>query len=320
MLYNGFLQKISTRFTGLLNEISAGLNFDYGPEFEIAICTALNAVLPSRFGICRGWIVTRDGQRAGDDIIIYDRDRFSTLRLLPSRDFAHKEEIPVEAACAYIEAKHTLHLLGVGSQSLDKASRQALAARSLPRKARPHGQIEPYMNGVLDYEVNEWWPDRRNPLFTAIFARRVRLDEKAPAEATKEEIRDGLKQANRDLIQGILEGEDKALADAPEGQNPDSYRPDLLVLGENTVSIPLLIVPPGKLVFTTPFSLPGKTQMWQANAPGLGFGMGVCSLLFALDSMQLGRMPWSALVHDAMVTANPERAEKFLDVSKMDEV
>src|SRR5262249_21823428 len=105
MLYNDYLSKISTRFRNLLDEISANSNFDYGPEFEIALCVALRAVLPSRFGVCRGWVVPGSGNPAGDDLVIYDRDRFSTLRMIEQDNFARKEEIPLEAVCAYIEAK-----------------------------------------------------------------------------------------------------------------------------------------------------------------------------------------------------------------------
>ena len=47
VLYNDYLGKISKRFKGLLDEISANVNFDYGPEFEIGLCVALRAILPS---------------------------------------------------------------------------------------------------------------------------------------------------------------------------------------------------------------------------------------------------------------------------------
>ena len=61
VLYNDYLSKISKRFKGLLDEIGANVNFDYGPEFEIGLCVALRAILPSRFGITRGWVVPATG-------------------------------------------------------------------------------------------------------------------------------------------------------------------------------------------------------------------------------------------------------------------
>ena len=108
MFYDGYLQTVATRFDAFFREISAEYNFDNGPEFEIALCKALRVVLPSRFGVCRGFVTTAGGDAVGDDIIIFHRERFGTLRLLEQDTFAQKEKIPLETVCAYIEAKHTL--------------------------------------------------------------------------------------------------------------------------------------------------------------------------------------------------------------------
>ena len=82
MAYGDYLQTISVKFENLFQDISVQHNFDYGPEFEIALCKALRIILPAKFGICRGFAVTLDGDIAGDDIIIFDNERFPTLRLL----------------------------------------------------------------------------------------------------------------------------------------------------------------------------------------------------------------------------------------------
>ena len=111
MKYSGYLQRFG-QFESLFELIAARYNFDYGDEFEFALCDALRAILPERFGVCRGFIVASDGRSAGDDLIIFDRIRFPTLRLLRQDSFARKEQIPVEAVYAYIEAKHTLVLTG----------------------------------------------------------------------------------------------------------------------------------------------------------------------------------------------------------------
>ena len=55
----------------------------------------LRIFLPSKYGVCRGFVVNRHGDKAGDDIIIYDQEKFPTLRLLPKDDFSLKEEIPI---------------------------------------------------------------------------------------------------------------------------------------------------------------------------------------------------------------------------------
>lgn len=61
MSYGDYLDNITHRCASLLGDISAGYNFDYGVEFEIALCHLLRAVLPSKYGICRGFVVSFDG-------------------------------------------------------------------------------------------------------------------------------------------------------------------------------------------------------------------------------------------------------------------
>ena len=87
-----------------------GYSFDYGPEFEIAVCEVLRIALPDRFGVARGYVVSADGSFAGDDIIIYEKARFPTLGLRGKDSYLKKEYIPAEAVYCYIEAKHTLHI------------------------------------------------------------------------------------------------------------------------------------------------------------------------------------------------------------------
>src|SRR5580692_9222880 len=101
--YDGFVKNLAARFDEALNEIAAVYNFDFGNEFEVAICKVLRRAIPHRYGICRGFVVNAEGQAAGDDIIIYDRIRFPTLRALGQEDYSLKEKIPIEAVYAYIE-------------------------------------------------------------------------------------------------------------------------------------------------------------------------------------------------------------------------
>ena len=61
--YNDYIRKVSSRFNAHLDEIAAYYNFDLGNEYEIAICKALRATLPERFGICRGFVVTAEGKK-----------------------------------------------------------------------------------------------------------------------------------------------------------------------------------------------------------------------------------------------------------------
>jgi len=106
--YSDYVKTLSDRFQSNLNTIEAEHGFDYGPEFEVAICKTLRSALPDRYGIARGFVVNAQSVKAGDDIVIFERSRFPTLRLHDRDDYSRKEYIPIEAAYCYIEAKHTL--------------------------------------------------------------------------------------------------------------------------------------------------------------------------------------------------------------------
>jgi len=92
-------------------------NYEVGDEFEIALCKAFRLLLPERYGVCRGCIgfeeIVGPGEtkeyKEGDDVIIYDKQVFPTLRLL-GNDPAKLETVPVEAVLAYFECKHTIYL------------------------------------------------------------------------------------------------------------------------------------------------------------------------------------------------------------------
>lgn len=106
--YNNYVIDLNNKFQRRLDDIAADHNFDYGNEFEIAVCEVLREFLPLKYGICRGHVVSFDGNKTGDDIIIYDQERFPTLRLNRRDNFSRKENIPIEAVYAYFEAKHTI--------------------------------------------------------------------------------------------------------------------------------------------------------------------------------------------------------------------
>ncbi|WP_049018411.1 DUF6602 domain-containing protein, partial [Burkholderia multivorans] len=95
MAYKNFVGNVSKQVDGLFASISARYNFDLGDEFELAVCDILRQILPEKYGICRGFVVTRDDKSAGDDIIIFDSQRIPTLRFLTRNRWDRKEEIPV---------------------------------------------------------------------------------------------------------------------------------------------------------------------------------------------------------------------------------
>src|SRR5690606_9041015 len=107
-LYDGLIVRLAEKFTRRIEEIESDFNFELGDEFEFAICDILQNMLPDKFGVARGFVVNKNGEKKGDDIIIYDRNRFPTLRFHDKNQFHRLENIPIEAVYAYIEAKHSI--------------------------------------------------------------------------------------------------------------------------------------------------------------------------------------------------------------------
>ena len=245
------MKTLSEKFAAALSEIEVEHNFEFGNEFEIAICTVLSRVLPSDFGICRGYVVNKDGEQAGDDIIIYDRSRFPTLRSLAQDRFQQKERIPIEAAYAYIEAKHTLYLDGASGQTLEKAIRQTGDVKALCNGRLPLSpqSIVPYLTLPPDLIVQypKGWPDIKNPMFTAIIARRISSTD-GHVDAAK-------------------------LSAALPSEN--AYPPDLIVAGSDLVGFPLLYEIDSGAWDAIPLMTPGRTSFAISETPGIAFGRGL---------------------------------------------
>ena len=281
-LYDDYVAKLSRRFDKALSEIEAGHNFDYGDEFEIALCKVLRLVIPFDFGICRGYVVDAVGDKAGDDIIVFDRARFPTLRALGEENYAQKEKVPIEAVYAYIEAKHTLHLDGTGAASVRHACQQVARVKELcsQREPVPPGQISPYWNvGAFAPKPPKNWPNHMNPMFAAIFARRCMLASKVTNDP--------------DQIKDCLAGELRNANVAPA--------PDLIVAGPLNVSVPLVVTDSEHpWIWESPFYIPGRSRLNTMKVDGIAFGIGLSSLLYALDWIQLGKMQWGRIFCDAL--------------------
>lgn len=279
--YDGFIKNVANSFDQVLSEIEAVHNFEFGSEFEVAICKTLRRVLPHRFGICRGYVVNRDGELAGDDIVIYDRIRFPTSRLL-GEDFSRKEKVPIEAVFAYIEAKHTLQLEGKSDSSLTKALLQTANVKVLcdQRKPRALGQIAHNINLRTGFNVlNEpGWPDKRNPMYTMILARQVRMRDSEPVLLKADQIDAGL--VGRSLAVYPL--------------------PDLIVAGRSNISIPVAKLEDGTLTILSPFSLKTGTDLTCFVVDGVAFGVALSHMLWALDYIELGTMPWIRILGDGL--------------------
>jgi hypothetical protein len=290
MVYGDYLQNISAKFQNLFGEISAEHNFDYGDEFEIALCKVLRTLLPSKFGICRGFAVTLDGTLAGDDILIFDHERFPTLRLLESNDFAQKQRIPIEAVYAYIEAKHTIVLNGDDGQSLSKACKQVEAVKRLPRQSIALNQITPQMQiemgGIFQINTKPFWPTTRNPMYGAVVARHVRSDAHSSVEG-----------------QELIESSRQRVLQIPQ---QSSAPPDLLVLGQDIVCVPTV----GTQI-ESPFFIIGTSTLATCPTPTKSFAAGMSALSWALDYIELGTILWPAVVAEGLsVPMGPPPAPK----------
>lgn len=279
LMYNNYVRDVSDRFEQALVRIKAEHNFEYGAEFEIAICKTLRAVLPQKYGICRGYVVSALGEKAGDDIIIYDRMRFPTLRALETDDFASKEQVPIEAVYAYIEAKHSICIEGSGGTSFQKALTQVGQVKILCDRRQTVPLLECDLNEKKDGPPLGW-PEIRNPAYGIIISRHVRLKESGP-----------ILDDPKDILRHMLSA--KAMTLLP---------PDFCVFGKSNMFIP--VVPGGSkdggTVMPSPFFQSGMSSMNASIVDGVGFGAGLSLLLWALHWIHLGEMPWPAILEDCV--------------------
>lgn len=274
MAYNNFLQKILQRVESKFSEISANYNFDLGLELEIALCEVLVSLLPERYGVCRGFIVTQDDEIEGDDIIIFDKHSFPSFRLLESKSFLRKQEIPFEAVYAYIEVKNTLYLFGNNGQSITKALNQIGKIKKLSRPAVPVNSIKVGNKTVNfnDFKKNETWPQISNPLFTIIFSRNIKLPK--GVEENEIEITNHIKNSKPDF----------------------DVVPDLFVLGDSYIGLPG-ILKENLHYIDSPFDCE-KAKLIIKYAPKISFGLAMINLLRALDFIRLGRINWMKIYSD----------------------
>lgn len=280
-LYNDYVRTLSRRFEAKLSSIEAVHNFDYGDEFEVVLCEALRSLLPTKYGICRGFVVDRDGNTAGDDVIIFDQERFPTLQLRNLDDYARKEQIPIEAVYAYIEAKHTLVLEGGDVQAgIVRANEQVTKVKNLcsQREQVWYGELDPYLKYTSQKKVGpKWLPSVRNPVFGAIFARHVAHE----------------KQSNRIVDSAEIH---KILMTTLEFQK-DTFATDLIVAGRSNLTSPGY-VEEGELNPCL-LLLPGREPAIPCfHLPDTAFGFGLAHLLAVLDWMRLGKMPWEDILND----------------------
>lgn len=274
--YKDFILTLSQQFDNALSSIKVEYNFDYGDEFELALCHVLNKILPYQFGTVRGHVVSMDSETAGDDLIIFEKSRFPTLALRPKNDFSRKEFIPAEAAYCYIEAKHTINILGDDDQSLNNACQQVSNAKKLiqKREVRDGSYISNYLRKGEGITLNmpEDFPNFVNPAYGMIIARNVRLERGGKVIVNPEEIINNL---NFKITSELC--------------------PDLIVLGDSVIILPAMCRD-SKRILRSPFYIEGRSILHSQISLNKSYGIAIAMLMQALDWIQLGVMPWHKIV------------------------
>jgi hypothetical protein len=271
--YKDLAGRLSKRLSARLSLIEAQYNFDFGDEYEVALCEVLSDMLPARYGVCRGTLVTVDGEDAGDDLIIYDRLGYPTLRSSLAQNFAIKEQVPVEAAYAYIECKHSVELgeTLAGSATLDKAVQQVRAAKALASKRTPNvfprfNEQERFTNRKHDHFPAPF-PKLKNELFGVVFARRVTFAKGNPKPEAIE-----------------IGGE---------------HCPDLLILGEDRLFTPSALLGPDGIRSSLFFSSAFQPALRLETVPKSAIGLGILTLLHVIDWMELLPIDYARVLNGA---------------------
>jgi hypothetical protein len=280
--YNNYIKYLSERFERRLDDIYGVYGFEYGAEFEIAICEIIRDFLPNKYGICRGFVVDKLGNTAGDDIIIYDQDRFPTLKLRKNQQYARKEMIPIEAVYAYIEVKHTINFNSSNdNNSILKALNQVRKVKELcsTRKKVELGQIDPQLPSLLSIGKIDDLPPYRNPIYTAIISRNVEIDGK---------VISNVDDINKKLFEYDIDR--------------SQYNPELIIFGKsNFLSTGYFYNDNSKEGIETLFQINDKRNFYGVHkCEDFSFGLFLAYLFSAIDFIRLGRMPWVDMINEVI--------------------
>lgn len=289
-MYDNAISNLRKVIEAELLLIETVYNFEFGDEFEIAICNILRKFLPEKYGICRGFAVNQEGEKSvGDDIIIYDRNSFPTFFNRKTNDFARLEKIPIEAIYAYIECKHNLVINApeTTDSGLLKASKQVANFKELcnKREAVLITQKDSYIK--LDSEVrsaeklpkNWWLPVRRNPIFGCVISRKVSYKKSSAILNDFEEVHNFLMKGN-DI-------------------KKDPNVVDLIVVGQHNLMSPSYLEKGDDEQQNCLFMLPEKEKIGLTcfKHENQALSMGVIHLMAALDWIRLGRINWEAILN-----------------------
>jgi hypothetical protein len=265
MTYGGYIERLSRKVEARLSDIEAIFNFDFGDEFEVAMCQLLKNILPSKYGVCRGFVVAEDGELAGDDLLIYDKMTCPTLRASAGLEYSVKEQIPVDAVYAYIECKHSISDQSVFNKAMHQTREVKRVLLSRPsRRNSDYEKDGPTYNGkIMDWPRT--YPEYKNQPYCAIFS----------------------KNSNGQVPQVIIH---------------DEYTPDLLVLGKDHIATQSVVLGPDGIKG----ALFNDHKFWSGlrvePAKGNAFGIGLLSLMQALNWIELMPIDWSRSLNGAFAS------------------
>lgn len=258
--YSSFTQRLSRLVSARFSEIEAIYNFEFGNEMEVALCQIISSVLPDKFGVCRGFVINQKGNRAGDDIIIYDRMNFPLIRKSISTDFLLKHQVPVEAVYSYIECKSSINTQEVLNKAFDQVRnvKKLLLTRCLlPNpKYEKNGPI--YNNRPRDWPRQE--PKFCNQPYTVIFTRKW----------------------NSKLV---------------IDETNDECTPDLLVLGKNEIASQSVNLGPDGIKGALFIDYDHFANLKIENVNGDSFGISLIMLLQALNKIELLPINWLSILN-----------------------
>ncbi len=281
-LYNNWLGKLAERFQAKFDDIRTVHNFEFGDEFEVALCEVLKSIIPRRASVCCGFVVAQDGTLAGDDIIIFDSTRFPALRAI-GEDLSRKEQVPAEAVLAYIEAKHTLYLHGSSGQLLEKAVAQTAAVKSLSRTPLEHRHLIPGLDLGAQVNPAPTYPKIKNPWYTAIWSRRSEWP-----------------------------GNERAISPTALDNTDFRLRPDFIATDQGCL-IPMLFKyekgMPMPRMEIRPFLCEETAHVW-SDLKDTSLGVAAVHLLSAIEWIVLSEVPWNRMmpscVRDTKLTRTPK--------------
>ena len=305
-IYNGIIDNIARKFENELCNIEAKYNFDYGDEFEIAVCKFLRRFLPLKYGVCRGFVVDKNGNSAGDDVIIYDQELFPTLRFLDvENQFTQKEQIPVEAVYAYIEAKYTLN-----ENTLKKAIKQVYNVKKLCYSRNCKSKV-PVIDGLHIFnnkysEANGWNPCIYNPVYGMILSANC-VDVNGNKTMLGSETTHFLFKAIReDLKLDIDEMKYYCFDSVIAGKSTTAFCGHYLYDKNGNIIDGVLL--------TRFYTGINSCSCYQINThENIAFGLAIAHLMMALNFIQLDTMPWDMIFNTAKMP-NREEREQFLKV------